>query len=451
MNVLIIGMGEVGYHVAKVLSAAKHSVTVIDSDPLKVKRASEALDVQTLQGDGTLPRILDEADAGSMDLVLCVTDSDRSNMLSCMLARRMGAQGGIVRVKDIEDYRSYRSLLRRNLLFDEMLSLEDLAAEEISKVVRRNQAVAVENFLDGQVTLRILRVKKGSPLLGSPLRESKLPAELNVVAVRREGRTLIPDGDQTFAVDDEVYVLGRPQTAEEFEAWMGDHKGRTRNVVVFGGSRVAFRAARSLERQGIKVRLLADDKESCDRMAGQLEQTVVLLVEGVDIEAFREEHVGRADAFVAASDVDERNLLSCQIAAKLGCKRTIALVSSSDYVDIYEEIGIDRAVSPRLLCSDAIMARVHAGKMQALAILDEGLAKVCAARVPPGGALAGQTLRRAGFPKGCVVGAIQRQADEQAEVIIPRGDQVLEEGDTLILFLLTAIEPRVYDLIEAKA
>ncbi|MCB9881625.1 MAG: Trk system potassium transporter TrkA [Planctomycetes bacterium] len=445
MNILIIGMGEVGYHVAKVLSEAKHSVTVVDPDPAKIRRASEVLDVQSLLGDGTLPRVLDEADASSMDLVLCVTDDDRTNMLSCLLARRMGAAQGIVRVKDLDNYRNYRALLRHNILFDEILSLEGLAAEEIAKVVRRNQAVSLENFLEGHVTLRVLRVKEKSPLLGKPLKDIHPRGNVLIVAVRREGSTMIPGGDHCFAVDDEIYVLGKPSSVETFEGWVGHHRGRARNVVIYGGSRVAFHAARSLERHGVKIRMMVDDREASEWFAERLEHSTVLLVDGIDIEAFKEEHVGNADAFVAASDVDERNLLSCQIAAKLGCERTIALVSSSDYVDIYEEIGIARAVSPRLLCSDAIMKRVQAGKLQQLAAFDEGRAKVCTAALSKGSPLIGKSLIEAKFPKDCLIGAIQRQGEHSSEVLIPSGEDVLEEDDELILFMLSTVEQKVFE------
>ena len=452
MNILIVGMGEVGYHVAKVLSEAKHSVTVVDPDPAKIKRAGEVLDVQTLLGDGTLPRVLDEADAGSMHLVLCVTDDDRSNMLSCLLARRMGAQEGIVRVKDLEDYRDHRTLLRKNLLFDEILSLEGLAAEEIAKIVRRNQAVSLENFLEGHVTLRVLRIKEKSPMLGKPLKDIHPKGKILIVAVRRDGKTMIPDGNHLFLEDDDIYVLGKPSSVETFEAWAGHHRGRARNVVIYGGSRVAFHAARALERHGVKIRLLVDDKKLSEQFAERLENATVLLVDGIDIEAFKEEHVGNADAFVAASAIDERNLLSCQIAAKLGCDRTIALVSSSDYVDIYEEIGIARAVSPRLLCSDAIMAKVQAGKLKMLAMFDEGQAKVCTAVLHKNSPLVGKPLMDAGFPPDCLVGAIQRQREEGSgqEVLIPKGDVILREDDEVILFMLSTVEQKVFELLEQK-
>jgi trk system potassium uptake protein TrkA len=287
-------------------------------------------------------------------------------------------------------------------------------------------------------------------MLGQPLKDIKLPGNVLVVATRRDGTTSIPDGAHEFQEDDEVYALGKPSTVEEFEAWVGTHRGRPRNVVIFGASRVAFHTARTLERHNIKIRLLADDREASRRLADSLSNTMVLDVDGIDTQAFKEEHVGKADVFVGASDVDERNLLSCQIAGKLGCPRTIALVSSSAYIDIYEEIGIDRAVSPRLLCSDAIMARVQAGKLRMLAMFDEGAAKVCHVRLAAGAALVGRQLCDAGFPKGCVVGAVQRGENATAEVLIPRGDQELREDDDLILFMLSAVEQRVFDLVEAR-
>ena len=450
MNILILGMGEVGFHLAKVLSAEKHNVTVLDSDPIKIKRVREILDVQSFTGDACTPKDLDMVDAGSTDLVLAMTNNDRANMLSCLLAKRMGAQQAIVRVKDKDPYRNYRTFLRKNLLFDDMLSLEDLAAEEIAKIVRRNQAVAVENFLEGQVTLRVIPVKEESPLLGQILKDIKLPHNLLVVALRRKGATMIPDGNQDFCVDDEVYILGKPASVEEFEAWVGHHKGWTRNVVIFGHSGVAFQAARSLKRQGLKVKVMSDSREACTRFAEELDDTMVLHISGTDVEVFKEEHVGKADAFVGASDVDEKNLLACLVARELGCKRTIALVSRPDYTDIYKVVGIDRAVSPRILCSDAIVARVQAGSLQFLATFDEGAAKVCAATLPSGSILAGRALKDVGFPKGCVVGALQRARDGVEEVIIPRGDMILEEKDNLILFLLPTVEARVYEMLEEK-
>ncbi len=450
MNILIVGMGEVGLHLARVLSEERHSVTVIDPDTVRIQRVGEA-DVQVVLGDATHPHVLDEADAATADLVLGVSDSDQVNMLSCYLAKRMGARHSIVRVRDKEHYRRYRSFLRKNLLYDEVLSLEDLAAEEIAKIVRRNRAVAVENFLGGQVTLRVVPVKEDSPLVGKTLKELRIRGLL-VVAVERGDDTLIPDGNQDFLPGDLVYVLGRPRDVEDFEAQIGHHRGRTRNVVIFGSSNVSFQATRLLERHGLKLRLFCDDHDRSLDFAERLsDQTQVLHVDGVDLEFFKEGHVGIADAFVGASASDEQNLLTCQLARELGCERTIALVSRPDYSELYNVIGITKAVAPRVLCSNAIVNHVQAGKLRFLAAIHEGKARVCATTLGHGSVLIGKPLKEAKFPKGCVLAAIQRSADGHEEVLIPTGEDLLREDDSLILFLLTSREKQVFELVSAKA
>jgi trk system potassium uptake protein TrkA len=449
MRLLIVGMGEVGFHLAQELSRAKHAVTVVDPDPIKIKRIGEALDVQTYCGDGTHPHVLDEADASSMDLFIAVSDSDRVNLLSCLLARRMGSRQAIVRVKDKGPYKNYRSLLRRNLLFDRLLSLEDLAAGEIAKIVRRNQAVAVEEFLDGRVTLRVVPIREGSPMPGKPLKEIKLPRNVLIVAGENDkDGTMIPGGDHQFSVGDRLYVLGTPADVEQFEAWVGHHKGRTRRAVIYGESGVALRAAQHLEDHGVKITLLCEDRKRSEEFSEKLRNTTVLLIEGPDPDIFLEERVPEADCFVGASEIDEKNLLSCQIARKLGCERTVALVSRPAYTDLYQEIGITRAVSPRLLCSDAIMNLVHAGRLELLALFGQGAAKVCAGVVQAKSKYGGKKLKDIPIPHGVRFGVIRRTLpDGGEELLIAKGDDELRVGDHVILFLLSTAERKVVEIL----
>ncbi len=451
MNILIIGMGEVGFHLAAELSRSKHAVTVIDPDPAKVKRVGEECDVQTLCGDASHPSVLDQAEAAASDLVVAVSDHDQVNLLCCLLARRMGAGKAIVRVKDMRPYRNYRSLLRRNLLFDVMISLEDLAAEEIAKIVRRNRAVAVENFFGGRVTLRVLPVQEKSPLLGRPLKDIKVPKGVHVVAVFRDEQTMIPDGSFEFVEEDRIYVLGLPDAVERFESWVGHRRGRTRRVVIFGGSNVALEAARQLESKGLRVHLLVDDPKRAEDFSASLKPGSVFDVQGADLSAFKEEQLSKVDAFVAASRLDEKNLLSCQIAREMGCERTIALVGKPDYTDLYQTIGITRAVSPRVLCSNAIVDLIHAGRMRLLATFDGGAAKVCEAVVQPDSMLVGKRLQEGPFPSGCRVGVIQREdPDEGMKVIVASGEDEILAGDHLVLFLLQEVESRIDSLLGGR-
>ncbi|PIE25593.1 MAG: Trk system potassium transporter TrkA [Planctomycetota bacterium] len=451
MHIVIIGIGEVGFYLAEVLAEKGHSVTVIDPSEASIRRAQETLDVQVIQGDATHPRVLDDAEVSACDLLLAVSDNDQVNLLSTLMGRRMGAKKAILRVKDREHYRSYGKFLKQNLLYEDMLSLEDLASEEIAKVVRRNQAIAVENFLDGHVTLRVVPVDDASPLKDLPLRDAAKGLKGTLVtAIRRQGATLIPDGGTVFAEGDRVYLLGKPGDVEKSEAWVGHHKGRARNIVVFGGSNVAFQATRLLERHSLKIKLLAPSHVA-DRFAELLDpRTSVLRVDGAEFKIFKEEHVGKADAFVAASESDETNLLCCMLATHLGCKRTLALVSRPDYNELYRVVGISAAISPRLLCSNAIVDHVQAGSLHQLAAFDGGEAKVCAARVGHGSTWCGKQLKFLDMPKGCVIGAIQRHQDGLPTVLIPKGDDVLYEDDNLILFLLSKVEKVVHERVSQK-
>jgi trk system potassium uptake protein TrkA len=177
----------------------------------------------------------------------------------------------------------------------------------------------------------------------------------------------------------------------------------------------------------------------------------VLRVDGVEKRVFMEQHVGKADAFVAASDSDETNLLTCQLAKHLGCDRTIALVSRPDYADLHEVVGITAAISPRELCANAIVQHVQAGKLRHLAAFYGGEAKVCSANIAHGSAWIGRQVKDLGLPKSCVIGAVKRRVDGNDTVLIPRGDDVLFEDDDVILFLLSNIEKQVYELVSAKS
>ena len=208
MDVLIVGLGEVGSHLAKVLSREGKSVTVLDSDSHRLRRVSDALDVHAIHGDGSRPDSLDLAGAATADLLLAVSNDDRVNMLTCLFGKRMGAKRTVLRVKDLGSVRRNRTFFKKNVQYDLVLSLEDLAAEETVKTLRQHQAVGVENFADGRIQLRRLRLSAESPLIGTPVKELKMPVDVLIVAIDRNHEILIPGGDDELRVGDEVFALG---------------------------------------------------------------------------------------------------------------------------------------------------------------------------------------------------------------------------------------------------
>ncbi|MEM7200346.1 MAG: Trk system potassium transporter TrkA [Planctomycetota bacterium] len=443
MNVLIVGLGEVGSHLAKVLSQEGKAVTVLDFDSLRLKSVADNLDVNAVKGDGSRLECLERADASSADLLLAVSNDDRVNMLTCLFGRRMGAKKTVLRVKDMTSIRRFRTFYRKNLQYDLLLSLEDLAADEIVKTIRQNQAVGVETFAEGKIQLRRLRLTEESSMLGIPVKELKIPDGVLIAAIDRDHEIIIPGGDDVLASGDEMFVLGEPKAMATLEKKTGVRPTYLHDVLLYGASGTTAHVSNLLARLRVQTRILVEDREEAERLSAELDGATVLHGQGTDLSLLQEERVGEADAFLGLSHDDEKNLMACQLARSLGVARTVALVQKSDYVSIYEKIGIDVAVSPRLLCANRILSFIRAGSVSSIASFEEGKAEVLEVEVRPGSKLVGRTLAKAGFPRGCVVGAIAR---ESGDILIPRGEDVVQAGDSLVLFALRAVLDKALNL-----
>ena len=361
MNILIVGLGEVGSYLAKVLSTEGHSITVVDPDRDRIRRVADLLDVRAVHGDGSRPDVLDRAEAHSTDLLLAVANDDKVNMLTILFGKRMGAKKTILRLHDTSAVRRSRTFFRKNLHYDLLLSLDDLAAEEIVKIVRQSKAIGVENFAEGKVQMRRFKLGAGGPFTGQLVKDIKIPAGMLITAIDRNHEVIVPGGDDDLRVDDELFVLGEPKAIASFEKKIGGKKEPTRNVVVYGSAGIAQQVCQSLQREHVAVRVIVEDRSEAERLSEVLKGVVVLHAAATDLNFLQEEHVGDADAFLGVSNEDERNLMSCQLARTLGVKRTVALVHKPDYVSLYQHLGIDIAVSPRLLCANRILRFVRSG------------------------------------------------------------------------------------------
>lgn len=443
MNILIVGLGEVGSYLAKVLSTEGHSITVVDPDLQRMRRLADLLDVQAVHGDGSRPDVLDRAEAHSADLLLAVANDDKVNMLCCLFGKRMGAKKTVLRLRDTSAVRRSKTFFRKNLQHDLLLSLDDLAAEELVKTVRSSSALGVENFADGKVQLRRFRLVEQGPLAGQMLKDLKIPPGVLIAAIDRNRSVIIPGGGDDLRAGDEVLVLGEPKSIALFEKKFGNRQAPTRSVVVFGGSRISAQVCQALQREHVDVRVIVEDRSEAEHLSESLKGVTVLHADATDLNFLQEEHVGDTGAFLGISDEDERNLMSCQLARSLGVKRTVALVQKPDYVSLYQHLGIDVAVSPRLLCANRILAFVRSRSISTIATIEEGQAEVLEIEVQPGSKLVDLPLKEAGFPRGCVVGAITR---EDGSVLIPRGDDELRAHDQLVLFVLHTVVDEVLGL-----
>ncbi|MBK8100425.1 MAG: Trk system potassium transporter TrkA [Planctomycetes bacterium] len=443
MNILIVGLGEVGSYLTKVLSTEGHAITVVDPDLHRLRRVADLLDVQAVHGDGSRPDVLDKAEAHQADLVLAVSNDDKVNMLTCLFGKRIGAKKTVLRLKDTTAFRRSKTFFRKNLLYDLLLSLDDLAAEEVVKTVRENRAVGVENFAEGKVQMRRFRVDADSNFVDAAVKDLKIPAGMLITAIDRDHQVIIPGGGDVIAAGDEIFVLGEPKAIASFEKKTGVRPHYLKSVVIYGSSGVALQVAQAMQRRHVHTRVIVEDREDAERLSEVLSGGIVLHADATDLAFLQEERVGEVDAFLGLADQDERNLMSCQLSRNLGVKRTIALVQKPDYVSIYQQLGIDVAVSPRLLCANKILAFVRSRSISTIATIEEGKAEVLEIEVQPGSRLVGQMIKDAGFPRGCVVAAITRDA---GEVLIPRGEDEIAAHDQLVIFVLNEVVDQVMNL-----
>src|SRR5688572_18491178 len=248
MDVVVVGAGEVGYHIADILSREEHRVSVIERDPGTAQRLQESLDVQILVGDATRAAVLNQAGTSKADLLVAVSNDDHVNMLACTLGKRLGVKRAILRLRDPGQLAGYRYFYKQTLGFDLVLSTDELAAEEILGTVRQHRALEVESFADGRVQLRRLRIREPGELTADTLADLKLPHGLLVVAVARKDQFFVPGGDDRLAVDDQVYLIGRGPDLDQFELLAGAPKLGRRSVVIMGGGGVGEQIARRLDR-----------------------------------------------------------------------------------------------------------------------------------------------------------------------------------------------------------
>ncbi|MEO1700109.1 MAG: Trk system potassium transporter TrkA [Planctomycetota bacterium] len=432
-RIVIVGAGEVGEHVADILSREKHAVTIVDPDPAKSRKLSESYDVEALVGDGTRADTLTGAGASGADLVVAVSDDDRVNMLASVVAKKLGATRVIVRLKDTEVLSDYRYFYKDALGFDVVLSTEELAAEAILGTVRERHALQVERFADGKVQLRQLAIRAESGLTAQPLEGVKLPPGVLVVAAIQKRKLVVPSGADQLHVGDRVYVLGSATDLDSFERMAGEDVAWRRTAVIMGAGSIGREIARSLTNApGIDVVVIEQDRaraQALDTEAGG--KLTVVTGDATDFNLLQEERIAEASVFVATTSDDELNLVACMLAKGHGSERTIALVRKGAYRETFDFIeGVDLAISPRLLCAQSILRFVRSASPAAISVIEDGKAEVLelvtTLKEPT-------KVKRLGLPKGVVVGAVVRGE----AVSIPSGDTVVKGGDTLIVFTKT--------------
>ena len=441
MRIVIEGAGEVGSHLAKMLRAESNAVTVIDNDEERLKRLSTYADVETVEGNPSSISVLRSAGVEKADLFIAVYPfaTQEVNIVGALLARHLGAAKVIARINDEDFLTSDNLKMFREMGIELMFYPEKSAADEIVSALRHSATSEVADFARGKLQISVFKLDEDSPMLDLSLGEflASLKAEnkslFRIIAISRDNRTIIPNLDSRFLFGDLVFVI----TTKEGEGSLGSLFGKDNvmasSVMITGGTPIAEMVARTLARMNIKVKLIENDRSRCIELSERLPDSV-LVVNGDprNSDFLYEEGIRDFDAFVALTNGDEANVLSCVVAKKFGVDRTFAEVENIEYIHLAEEMGVDNVINKKLIMAGRIFKYTLSGQARSVRYMSGTEAEVIEYTVSPGSAITKKALRDIDFPENAIVGGVIRGS----ESFIAVGDTRIEPYDRVAIFAM---------------
>ncbi|MEM7048647.1 MAG: Trk system potassium transporter TrkA [Acidobacteriota bacterium] len=428
---VVMGAGEVGFHLARTLSQEGHHVTVIERDAGHAERIEDQLDALVVVGNGSQVRVLEKAQAEDCDLFLAVSSNDEANLAASLLAKRLGAQRCVVRMGTGSEVVRRRKVYEDAFGADLLLSTQLLTTSRIVNRYRGFDTTAVEYFAAGQVQLRKVALDAASALVEQPLRDVSLPADSLVVAFFRGDELIIPSGDDRAEEGDEALILAGTDSIAQVERMVTAKPAPMGSVVIAGGSRTGQLVAESLAGLGAKITLIERDRRRAQVLAADFPWLHVLHGEATDLALLKAERVESAHFFVAVTGNDESNLMASLLAQELGVPNVLALVDRAETSHLWRRLGLMQVFSPRSLAYERIHEYIDSGYSANIVSLQRGAAQVIERRLHPASPAAGVTLAEMKPPRGVIVGAVVRGR----KVFVPRGKDRLEAGDLVILFV----------------
>ena len=449
MRVVVVGAGEVGFDVARILAQEQHDVTVVDADPEALGRAADRLDVMTVSGSGTAASTFTEAGVEEADMLVAVTSTDEVNIIACMMADRLGVSTTIARVRTGE-FADRGGVLSSSQDFgiDVVIHPEESAADEVTRLIRRASATDVLTFANERLQLVGMRIGEGYPVVGKSLREvatENSEIDFRIMAVVRGSRTLLPRGDEKIQSQDQLFVLGAPENVSRVASAMGKSEVQMGNIMVLGGTKVGARVVEQLcESPERRVKLVEPNRERARELSEMLPGALVLCGDATDIDLLASEGLGEMDAFVAVTDDEESNLVTCLMAKHLGVSKTVGLLSKPAYIPISQTIGLDAAVSTKLTVSREVTRFLRGKNVRSVATVHGLDAEILEIETAEGANVTKRPLKDLSFPQGVLVGAVQQNGTAE----VATGSTQIGAGDRAIVFVLPGKEKKAEALFK---
>lgn len=450
MKIVIVGAGEVGYHIASRLAFENKDVVVIDRGEAALQRVSDNLDVQVIQGSGGSPVVLRRAGIQEAEIFLALTDSDEVNLVACLVADSLSPNTRkLARLRDA-DYDDYHENFKKKApRIETIINPEVEVVRTIDRLMSVPGAVDVSEFADGRVKLIGVQMNEKNPLCGIHLHEipDKIGrGKLLIAAVIRNDKLIIPRGNDQLLPNDLVYLFSKADKLEESLALFQIRSEPIRSALIVGGGRVGTRLAALMERRSIHTKIIEKDEARSHELARQLNHVMVLHGDGSDHQLLSEENIAGMDVVITLTNDEETNILTSLLARRMGARKVITKVSKFSYFPVMLAIGLVQVVNTRLSAINTILQHIRRGKVLSAVSLKDEQAEVLEAIAVETSDIVGKPIHKVGFPKGSLVAAIFRDD----EVIIPTGDSVINEGDRVIIFARRQAVPKVEKRLAVK-
>jgi len=441
MKIIIAGAGEVGYHLAKLLSSDEHDITVIDINAGFLDRVDASTDVMTIHGSATSISILEKARVEATDLLVAVTFSESININTAILAKKLGAKRTIARVSSAEYDAEKNMEMFKTLGIDHIIYPEELAALEVVKLIERAAATDIIEFEDGRLSLIGLKLDQSVPILRKSLAEIQNEYNLNdfrAVAIHRGMKTLIPAGDDMFLPNDQIFVITTPDGHDEILKLSGKADTKIQNIMILGGGKIGRKTARMLEDK-MNVKLIDANVEKTTDLADYLQKALVIQGDGRDLDLLAQEGIIDMDAFISVTDDAETNIITCLMAKHLNVSKTIAQVDNVDYIPLTQTIGLDSLINKKLIAANSISRFIRKANVVSLATLQGIDAEVLEYVVKPKSQILTNPIKKLKFPKNAIIGGYVRNDNGHIAV----GDTRFKAGDKVVVFALPGTVPKV--------
>jgi trk system potassium uptake protein TrkA len=435
MEIAIVGIGKIGSMLTKRLSLEKHNITLIDRDLEKIEYARENLDAHVIEGNALSYKILEEANVPNCEIFAALTSIDEINLLSCQLAKKLGAKHTIARVRNPDFFSEKYGLTPNELGINAVVHPEKETAEAIIRLVRQSGSTDIVQFEDGKIQFTGIRLDKNAKVLHTPLKELREKygnPPMRVVAIKRGARTIIPGGDDLFLKGDQIFFICKNEYIDSALDYFGKANAKIENILIIGGGMIGETVASALEKE-INVKVIEYNERKAYALADKLNDSLVIKGDGSDLDLLHFEGLTEMDEFIAVTGDDETNIITSIVARHLEVPRTITLIKKDNYLPLTPALGMDAIVSKQQITVSAIQRYIKRRNVENMAELPGVDAEIIEFNVKEKCRITRKPLMDLNFPKNAMVGAVLKNGEE---LTVPKGDTHIMPGDKVIIFAL---------------